>query len=63
MRMSRVNVFISAKETGACPFCMKYKKCGIVDRIKKVAESTTRPIHGNNMEIVIYACPEFEENA
>jgi len=49
------------KGNGACPLCKDWGKCLIHGRLSKSIEDITSQ-DGTNMQIVIYACPKFQEN-
>lgn len=61
MSINDVDIRFSALDTGACPFCVRYNQCHVIDSFKESIEKTISPKFDNVMEVVIYRCPEFEE--
>ena len=58
-----MDIFISPRGTGACPFCRKFVNCHIVQAVRDTLTNEVKPIYDERVlvEMVIYACPEFEE--
>jgi hypothetical protein len=59
--MNNVEINFSIQGNGACPFCVHEGDCHIVERMKEFLSEEVKPIHDDEMEVVIYSCPEFEE--
>ena len=51
---------VSPRGNGACPFCKKREKCIILKRFEESVK-TVRDPDKNGIEIVVYSCPLFEE--
>lgn len=58
-----IDIVFSTLNTGACPMCKKRSDCRIIESIKKTAYEVVREKYDNQMEIVIYRCPEFYEKS
>lgn len=59
--MKHVNINFSLQGNGACPFCSNFNNCHIIENMKKFLSDEVTPLHDDEMEVVIYSCPEFEE--
>jgi len=57
-----IDVKFSLHSNGACPICLHYKNCHIIEKVKKTLEDSCSPVYDDTIEIVIYRCPEFEES-
>jgi hypothetical protein len=55
-----IEIKINSRGTGACPQC-RYSYCHIATAIRRALEDEVEAKHDNEIEIVIYRCPEFEE--
>lgn len=56
-----MEIKFSSQETGACPLCEKYDNCRILKRMRQVFLDEVTEKYDNQMEVVIYRCPEFKE--
>jgi radical SAM superfamily enzyme with C-terminal helix-hairpin-helix motif len=56
--MSEVN--FSTQDTGACSFCRHHQECHIQDSIEELLIDEVKDVYDDEVEIVIYRCPEFE---
>jgi len=54
-------VHFSKRNNGACPLCRRNEDCHIIAALKETATCETREKYDDEMEIVIYRCPEFEQ--
>ena len=55
-----MKIDINPRENGACPFCIKNGKCRVTRALADAARAIKQP---DQLEIVIYTCPDFEETA
>jgi hypothetical protein len=53
-------VSFSTQDTGACPYCSHQNDCHILLAMTELLEEEVDDRYDDDMEIVIYACPEFE---
>ena len=53
-------VYFSSQDTGACSYCRHHEKCHIQDTIEELLIDEVRDDNDDEMELVIYRCPEFE---
>ena len=51
----------SSMGTGACPMCVKFGDCHIIKSMELSVERQVKPKYDDRFEIVVYLCPEFEE--
>jgi hypothetical protein len=58
-----MNIMFSPLGTGSCPLCKKFANCHILRAVQDLLLSEVRPVHDDKVEVemVFYACPEFEE--
>jgi len=56
-----IKIKFSLHSNGACPLCVHYKKCHILEKLEETLKKNCSPVYDDTMEIVIYRCPEFEE--
>ena len=56
-----MKIDISPIDTGACPICKKRKRCKILHKLSTSMEELEKDSE-MVMEIVIYLCPQFEED-
>lgn len=54
-----VKISFSAKETGACSLCQNHRDCHIQQTITRNLQYKVNDKNDNEMEIVVYRCPEF----
>lgn len=57
-----MEVNFSMEGTGACPMCKKWRLCRIHNYLTTTINDVVEKKYDHVMEIVIYRCPEFEEN-
>ena len=55
-----MKIEINHRGNGACPLCVRNGECKITKALK---DSTKSIKQSDQLEIVIYTCPEFEETA
>lgn len=53
-------ISFSTQDTGACPYCLYNERCHIQDGMIEFLEEEVDDTRDDEMEIVIYRCPEFE---
>lgn len=56
-----INVVFSSQNTGACPMCKNKSDCRILESLKKTSYEVVKEKYDDQMEVVIYRCPEFRE--
>jgi hypothetical protein len=57
-----MEVAFNPRDNGACPVCKRQPACIVQQRLA-AAVSNIRDASAQGMEIVVYACPHFEETA
>ena len=55
-----MKIEINHRGNGACPLCKKNGKCRIASALTDAAKAIKQ---ADQLEIVIYTCPDFEETA
>lgn len=55
-----IEISFSTQDTGACPYCSYHEDCHIIDAMRELLEIEVSEKYDEDMEIVIYSCPEFE---
>lgn len=55
-----MKILINHRGNGACPLCTKNGKCRIAEALAVATKTIKR---SEQLEIVIYTCPDFEETA
>jgi len=56
-----VDIKFSRLATGACPTCKCVFGCHILDFIEEELQKVVSSVKDKSMEMVIYKCPEFEQ--
>lgn len=56
--MAEIN--FSTQDTGACPYCRRHNHCHIQDSLVELLIDEVHDSYDDEMEIVIYRCPEFQ---
>ncbi|MCL2179639.1 MAG: hypothetical protein FWB83_00780 [Treponema sp.] len=54
-----MHIELNSRGNGACPFCSISGNCQIQETLRQTLDVFTS--EENQMEIVIYSCPRFEE--
>jgi len=54
-------IYFSKRNNGACPLCRKYDQCHILFKLRETINLETKEKYDDEMELVIYRCPEFEQ--
>jgi len=54
------DINISSQDTGSCPYCRHENECHIIDTMIEILEREVQDRYDDQMELVIYRCPEFE---
>ena len=54
------DINISSQDTGSCPYCRYEGECHIIDTLIEILEREVSDNYDDQMELVIYRCPEFE---
>ena len=54
------DISFSTQDTGACPYCSHLNNCHILENLVELLEVEVDDRYDDEMEIVIYRCPEFE---
>lgn len=54
-----MNIEINSRGNGACPLCNSSGKCRVQDTLYESMAVFSES--DNPMELVVYACPEFQE--
>jgi len=58
-----MQVDINPRGNGACPLCRQFQNCRIHKALNASIKDLTNREKNSAMELVIYSCPAFEEQA
>lgn len=58
-----MEIRFSAQGNGACPLCISYKNCKILEKMTALLLEEVKEKSDSRFEAVIYRCPEFVEHS